>query len=84
MTETRPSKFITVFSDRTEELKSRDALQEAMLSAQHANQAKSDFLSRMSHEIRTPLNAIIGMITVAQAHVEEPVRIEDCLTKAIF
>lgn len=84
MTETRPSKFITVFSDRTEELKSRDALQEAMLSAQHANQAKSDFLSRMSHEIRTPLNAIIGMITVAQAHVEDPVRIEDCLTKAVL
>jgi signal transduction histidine kinase/CheY-like chemotaxis protein len=28
--------------------------------AQHANQAKNEFLSRMSHELRTPLNAIIG------------------------
>lgn len=37
--------------------RARDA---ALLEAQIADKAKSDFLSSMSHELRTPLNAIIG------------------------
>ena len=76
--------LITVFSDRTEEVRSRQVLQEAMVTAEHANMAKSEFLSRMSHEIRTPLNAIIGMTTIAAASVKDHVRVEDCLAKISF
>ena len=72
---------ISVLSDCTDEIKARQALQDAMMNARRANSAKSDFLSRMSHEIRTPLNAIIGMTTIAAASVHSPEKVEDCLTK---
>jgi signal transduction histidine kinase/ActR/RegA family two-component response regulator len=32
----------------------------ALDEAEHANRAKSDFLSHMSHELRTPMNAVLG------------------------
>ena len=55
-------------------------LQEALRSAEIANAAKTDFLSRMSHDIRTPLNGIIGMTYLARRE-REPDRIDDCLNK---
>ena len=57
------------------------ALQSALDTANAANRAKSDFLSHMSHDIRTPLNAIIGMTTIARAHIGDTGRLEDCLEK---
>lgn len=57
------------------------ALAEARAAAEHANRAKSEFLSNMSHDIRTPMNAIVGMTTLAFAHMDDRKRLEDCLQK---
>ena len=57
------------------------ALEEALKTAEEANQAKSRFLSSMSHDIRTPMNAIVGMTSIALAHIDEKARVHDCLEK---
>lgn len=77
-------KYIMTLTDRTEERRNNQALQDALESAQRANNAKKDFLSRMSHEIRTPMNAIIGMTTIAAASIEEREKVENCLEKISY
>lgn len=65
---------------RSEE-KSKKALQKAFETAEQANRAKSEFLSKMSHDIRTPMNAIVGMAAIAEANSEDKERVHDCLNK---
>lgn len=72
---------VIAVSDITDIRRSQQALRDALLQAQHAEKAKSAFLSNMSHEIRTPLNAVMGMTTIALHVPDDRARVEDCLRK---
>ena len=75
------SKDITVQVQKQRE--QTQALQDALMQAQHANQAKTTFLSNMSHDIRTPMNAIIGFTTIAVSHIDNQEQVCDCLQKVL-
>jgi PAS domain S-box-containing protein len=57
--EGRPDNIVALVEDMSEQLRFEEA-QRARASAEAANKAKTEFLSRMSHELRTPLNAVLG------------------------
>ncbi|MCM1213115.1 MAG: response regulator [Lachnospiraceae bacterium] len=66
-----------------QEREERQALQDALMQAEHANRAKSTFLSNMSHDIRTPMNAIIGFTTIAINHINSREQVLDSLHKVL-
>ncbi len=65
------------------EAENKAILQDALLMAEKASKAKSEFLSRMSHDIRTPMNAVIGYATIAATHIDEKERVKDSLKKIL-
>jgi len=75
---------ILMFSDRTEENKMRDNLEQALALAKSANEAKSNFLSNMSHDIRTPMNAIISYTTLLARNAEKPDAVREYVRKISF
>lgn len=56
----RPYQYVSLRTDITNLVNTRQELLEAKNIAENANRTKSEFLSNMSHELRTPMNAIIG------------------------
>jgi PAS domain S-box-containing protein len=63
---------VFVHEDVTTLKQTEKHLTKAMLTAEHANIAKSNFLANMSHELRTPLNAIIGFSQLLEAKLNGP------------
>lgn len=70
-----------MYRNRKREDRLKADLREALSLAQTASAAKSQFLSNMSHDIRTPMNAIVGLTTIAKAHLHEPERMAACLDR---
>ena len=81
------SKILFIRQNITEvkekEMHITQALQDALMQAQHANKAKTTFLSNMSHDIRTPMNAIIGFATIAVSHIDNKDQVRDSLQKVL-
>lgn len=61
----------------------KQAVEEALVQAEKANKAKSDFLSSMSHDIRTPMNAIMGFTALAQNHIDDKRTVQGYLGKIL-
>ena len=83
-----PLMFVGLFVDIDDEKKMEEQLekqkvdlQDALAAAQHANKAKTTFLSNMSHDIRTPMNAIIGFTSLAATHIDNTEQVQDYLAK---
>lgn len=72
---------IDITKEREKQEIQRRVLNEAYQTARVANAAKTNFLSAMSHDIRTPMNAVVGMTEIAQANLDAPDKIRDCLNK---
>ncbi|WP_455266785.1 ATP-binding protein [Phascolarctobacterium sp.] len=64
-----------------DEVRSKQAIEQALAAAEQANRAKSDFLSNMSHDIRTPMNAVLGMTEIALDNMDSRAAVEGCLKK---
>ena len=76
--------FVTDISRRKEDER---LLQEAVLEAKSAVDAKQAFLANMSHEIRTPMNGVLGMTELLlETELDEIQRIslERCRTRRVL
>ena len=64
--------YLLIATDNSVRKRVETELNAAMVAAEKANLAKSDFLSSMSHELRTPLNAILGFAQLVESGTPAP------------
>lgn len=67
---------VLVSRDVSEAVAAEAVLKEAKETAERANAAKSEFMSRMSHELRTPLNSVLGFAQILEMELESPDALE--------
>ena len=60
---------------------SQQELRAALQRAESASAAKTIFLSNVSHDIRTPMNAIMGLTTLMENDLENPVKLREYIGK---
>ena len=73
--------FTNVDAETRRDIAQREALSDALKTAEQASKAKTLFLSNMSHEIRTPMNAIIGLDSLALNEADLSPQVRDYLEK---
>ena len=64
--------YLLIGSDNSVRHRVQQQLGEALVAAEKANRAKTDFISSMSHELRTPLNAILGFAQLVDSGTPPP------------
>jgi PAS domain S-box-containing protein len=70
--EGRPLAVIEINRDISHEKRAAEELRAARDAAEHASNAKSEYLSRMSHELRTPLAAMLGFSDLLEMREPRP------------
>jgi PAS domain S-box-containing protein len=66
----KPLRMIGTHIDITKIKNTEKELKEAKLSAEAANNLKSQFIANISHEIRTPLHGVLGYASLLREHTE--------------
>ncbi len=69
----RSKKMLAIEEKAREKLEiAQKTTEQALVVAETATKAKSQFLANMSHDIRTPMNAIMGVTTLMEHEVDNP------------